>query len=137
MRRATDVWLVIIGLALLLWTAASVDRVAAVETALTDLAQSAPLWFEQVYRIAYFLGLLLVWAVIISVIAQGKKRLDLLRDIAVTVAATVAVILFIIWWLDGSIPTIFPEFVDREGGFTFPILRVAVLTGVHHVPGRQ
>ncbi len=129
-RRATDVWLVVIGLVLLLWTAANVDRVAAVETALTDLAQSAPLWFEQVFRLAYFLGLLLVWAVIISVIAQGKKRLDLLRDIAVTVVATIVAILFFIWWLDGSIPTVFPEFVDGDGGFTFPILRVAILTGV-------
>ncbi len=129
-RRATDVWLVVIGLALLLWTAANVDRVAAVETALTDLAQSAPLWFEQAYRFSYFLGLLLVWAVVISVIAQGKKRLDLLRDIAIAVAVALGVVLFLIWWLDGSIPVVFPEFVDQDGGFTFPILRVAVLTAV-------
>ncbi|MCJ7780671.1 MAG: hypothetical protein MUQ27_07580, partial [Acidimicrobiia bacterium] len=95
----------VIGLILLLWTAANVDQVAAAETALVDLAQSTPLWFEQVYRIAYFLGLLLVWAVIISVLAQGKRRLDLLRDIAITIAATIGVILFFVWWLDGSIPT--------------------------------
>ena len=130
MRRSTDVWLVVIGLALLLWTAANVDRVAAVEEALTNLAQSAPLWFEQVYRAAYFLGLLLVWAVIISVIAQGKKRLDLLRDIVAAVALTIGVILFFIWWLDGSIPVVFPEFVERDGGFSFPILRVSILTAV-------
>ena len=61
-RRASDAWLVVIGLALVTWTALNVGRVAAVETALTDLAQSAPLWFAQVYRIAYFAGLLLVWA---------------------------------------------------------------------------
>jgi uncharacterized membrane protein YbhN (UPF0104 family)/tRNA A-37 threonylcarbamoyl transferase component Bud32 len=73
---------------------------------------------------------LLVWAVIISVLAQGKGRLDLLRDIAITIAATIGVILFFVWWLDGSIPTLVPEFVEGESGFTFPILRVAILTGV-------
>ena len=96
-RRVSDVWLVVIGLVILLWTAVNVDRVLAVETALVDLVQSAPLWFEQVFRVAYFLGLLLVWAVIISVVAQGKKRLDLVRDIAIAIAATIGVILI---WLD-------------------------------------
>lgn len=129
-RRATDVWLVVIGVVLLLWTAANVDRVAAVETALVDLTQSAPLWFEQVYRIAYFLGLLLVWVIIISVLAQGKRRLDLLRDIVFAVATTLGVILFLIWRLDGTIPVVFPEFVDRDPEFSFPILRVATLTAV-------
>jgi uncharacterized protein (TIRG00374 family) len=129
-RRATDVWLVVIGLILLLWTAASVDRVAAVETALVDLAQSAPLWFELFYRVAYFLGLLLVWGIIILVIAQGKKRLDLLRDIAIAIVATIGVILFFVWWLDGSIPAAFPEFVERDGGFSFPLLRVSILTAI-------
>ncbi|MEA3502548.1 MAG: flippase-like domain-containing protein [Actinomycetota bacterium] len=130
MRRVTDAWLVVVGLTLLLWTALNVDRVATVEAALVDLAQSAPLWFEQVFRISYFLGLLLVWAVIISVIAQGKKRLDLLRDIAIAVATTIGGILFLIWWLDGSIPVLFPEFTEGDGGFTFPILRVATLTAI-------
>ncbi|MCL1692801.1 MAG: flippase-like domain-containing protein [Actinomycetia bacterium] len=129
-RRATDVWLVVIGLALLLWTAANVDRVAAVETALTDLAQSAPLWFEQIFKVAYFLGLLLVWAIVISLITQGKKRLDLLRDIAIAIVATFAVVLFLIWLLDGSIPVLLPEFTEGDRGFTFPILRVATLTAV-------
>ncbi len=130
MRRASDVWLVVIGLVLLLWTAANVDRVAAVETALVDLAQSAPLWFELFYRVAYFLGLLLVWGIIILVIAQGKKRLDLLRDIAIAIVATISVILFFVWWLDGSIPAAFPDFVERDGGFSFPLLRVSILTAV-------
>ncbi|MEA2009278.1 MAG: flippase-like domain-containing protein [Actinomycetota bacterium] len=130
MRRASDVWLVVIGLALLLWTAANVNRVLAVETALIDLAQSAPLWFEQVFRVAYFLGLVLAWAIVISVVAQGKKRLDLLRDIALAIVATLGGILFLIWWLDGSIPVLLPEFADQDGGFSFPIMRVATLTAV-------
>jgi len=129
-RRTTNVWFVVIGLALILWTAANVDRVLAVEDALTDLAQSAPLWFEQVFRIAYFLGLLLTVAVIVSVTVQGKARLDLLRDIAIAIAATIGGILFLVWWLDGSIPVILPEFAEGDGGFTFPILRVAILTAV-------
>ncbi|MEA2001591.1 MAG: lysylphosphatidylglycerol synthase transmembrane domain-containing protein [Actinomycetota bacterium] len=129
-RRATDIWVVVIGLILVLWTAANVDRVVALEVAIMDLSQSVPTWFEQVYKVAYFFGLLLVWAVVISVISQGKDRLDLLRDIAVAMATAVGIILFIIWWLDGSIPTVLPEFTSRDPGFTFPILRVSVLTSV-------
>lgn len=129
-RRSTDVWLVVVGLVLLVWTGASVDRVAAVEAALTDLVQSAPLWFEQVYRISYFLGLLLVWAIVILVVAQGRQRLDLLRDVVVAAAVTIGVIVFFVWLLDGSMPVVLPEFADADRGFTFPILRVAILTTV-------
>ncbi len=129
-RRATDIWLVVIGLVLVLWTAANVDRVIALEAAIMDLSQSVPTWFEQVYKAAYFLGLLLVWAVVISVISQGKDRLDVLRDVAVAMATAFGIILFIIWRLDGSIPTVLPEFISRDSGFTFPILRVSVLTSV-------
>ncbi|MFV2001268.1 MAG: hypothetical protein ACC654_12970, partial [Acidimicrobiia bacterium] len=113
---------------MLVWAAINVDRVAAVEQALVDLAQSIPLWFDQIYRLAYFGGLLLVVGLVIGVLAQGAKRLDLLRDIVLAIAASLAIAAFLIWRMDGSIPAIMPEFSSTESDFTFPILRVAVLT---------
>lgn len=127
-RRAHDAVTVGFGLVVLVWAAINVDRVAAVEQALADLAQSIPLWFDQIYRIAYFGGLLLVVGLVVGVLLQGRKRLDLLRDIVLAITASLAIAAFLIWWLDGSIPPIMPEFGDSDPGFTFPILRVAVLT---------
>ncbi len=59
-RRAADATSIALGLLLVFWTAITADRVAAVEEALIELAGSVPLWFEQAYEVAYFLGLLLI-----------------------------------------------------------------------------
>jgi len=127
-RRAHDAVTVGIGLGLLVWAVINADRVAAVEQAMVDLAQSIPLWFDEVYRLAYFGGLVLLVGLIVGVIAQGKRRLDLLRDIVLAALLSIAIALVLVWWLDGSIPPILPEFSSGEATFTFPILRVALLT---------
>lgn len=129
-RRAADAWLAVTGLVLVVWAAASVDRVTELEQALVDLSQSVPLWFEQTYRVAFFGGLLLVVILTASVIAQGRARLDLLRDIGLAVTATFGMALAVVWWLNESVPAVLPEFTDGTAAGTFPILRVAILTGV-------
>lgn len=127
-RRAHDAVTVGIGLVLMVWAVLNVGRVAAVEEALVDLAQSIPLWFDQLYRIAYFGGLVLLVGLVVGVLAQGSKRLDLLRDIVLAVLASIGIAAFLIWILDGSIPVVLPEITDANAEFTFPILRVALLT---------
>jgi len=127
-RRAADATSIGIGLLLVLWTAISADRVAAVEAALIDLAGSVPLWFDQIYEVAYFLGLLLIVGLVVSVIAQGSKRLDLLRDMALAIVASIGIALFLVWMIDGIFPTILPEFTQDDAQHAFPILRVAILT---------
>ncbi|MCL1599578.1 MAG: hypothetical protein M3094_10360, partial [Actinomycetia bacterium] len=127
-RRAHDVVTVGIGLVLVVWAALNVGRVAAVEQAIVDLAQSIPLWFDDVYRVAYFGGLVLLIGLVIGVIAQGSKRLDLLRDIVLAALGSIGLALVLIWLVDGSIPPILPEVTNTDPTFTFPILRVALLT---------
>ena len=117
------------GLLLVLWTAINADRVAAVEAALIDLAGSMPLWFDQVYEIAYFLGLLLIVGLVVSVLAQGSKRLDLLRDMALAIVVSIGVAILIVWLIGGTTPIVLPEFTQGDAQHAFPILRVAVLTG--------
>ena len=73
-RRAADATSIGIGLFFLIWTAATADSVASVESALVELAGSVPLWFEDMYRIAFFVGFLLIVALIATVVAQGSKR---------------------------------------------------------------
>ncbi len=127
-RRAADATSIGIGLLLVFWTAINADRVAAVEAALIDLVGSVPLWFDQLYEIAYFLGLLLIGGLIVSVIVQGSKRLDLLRDMTLAIIGSLGISFVLVWMVDGSFPTILPEFTTGDPVHAFPILRVAVLT---------
>lgn len=127
-RRIRDAMIVCVGVVLILWAAITVDRVAPAEEALVDLAQSIPLWLDQVYRVAYFGGLLLVAGLMAGAITQGSKRLDFLRDILLAITVSVGIGLLLVWWLDGTIPPVLPELMSREAGFTFPMVRVAVLT---------
>jgi uncharacterized membrane protein YbhN (UPF0104 family)/tRNA A-37 threonylcarbamoyl transferase component Bud32 len=127
-RRAADATSIGIGLLLVFWTAINADRVAAVEAALIDLAGSLPLWFDQLYEIAYFLGLLLIGGLVVSVMAQGSKRVDLLRDMALAIVGSIGIGFVLVWMVDGSFPTILPEFTTGDPVHAFPILRVAILT---------
>lgn len=119
---------------LVLWTAASADQVYAFETALVDLSQSLPLWLEQIYKIAYFVGLLVTIGLLVAVVAQGKQRLDLLRDMLLAISASAVTALFFTWWLSDSAPTVLPELTGDVVG-TFPIFRVALCTSVAVVAG--
>ncbi|GMQ94143.1 MAG: lysylphosphatidylglycerol synthase transmembrane domain-containing protein [Acidimicrobiia bacterium] len=127
-RRAADATLTGLGLLLVFWTAINADRVAAVESALIDLAGSVPLWFDQFYEIAYFLGLLLIVGLVVSVLAQGFQRLDLLRDMALAIFLSIGIAILVVWLIDGGLPTVLPEFAQGDAQPAFPILRVAVLT---------
>ncbi len=129
-RRAGDATAIGIGISIILWTAVNADRVAAAELALVDLARSMPSWFEQIYTVAYFLGFAMVVGLIIAVLSEGKKRLDLLRDIALAVVASLGIGAFLVWWVgDASAVALLPEFINRDVSPTFPIMRVALLTG--------
>jgi uncharacterized membrane protein YbhN (UPF0104 family)/tRNA A-37 threonylcarbamoyl transferase component Bud32 len=120
-----------IGLFLIIWTAVNADRVAAAELALVDLARSVPSWFDQMYTIAYSLGFLMVVGLIFAVLGEGKKRLDLLRDIVLAIIGSLAIGAYLVWQVgDVSVLAIFPEFIDRDVSPAFPIMRVALLTGV-------
>ncbi len=106
------------------------DRVAAAELALVGLARSMPSWFGQIHTVAYFLELAMVVGLIMAVLTEGKKRLDLLRDIALAVVASLGIGAFLVWWVgDASTVALLPEFINRDVSPTFPIMRVALLTG--------
>ena len=127
-RRAADATSIGIGLVLALWTAATADSVAAVEAALIDIATVAPLWLDQVYKVAYFLGILFILGLVIATLAQGKRRLDLLRDLFLAIVVSVGVVLLIVWVIGGTIPVSLPELGVQDIEPAFPILRVVMLT---------
>jgi uncharacterized membrane protein YbhN (UPF0104 family)/tRNA A-37 threonylcarbamoyl transferase component Bud32 len=129
-QRAADAVMVVTGLVLLLWTAVNADRILAFEEALLALVSSVPSWFDQAYRLIYFVGLVMVVALVVAMIAQGRRRLDLLRDILLAFLTTLGLGLLLTWWIDGELPTAFPEFSSAAVEPLFPVMRVALMTGV-------
>jgi uncharacterized membrane protein YbhN (UPF0104 family)/tRNA A-37 threonylcarbamoyl transferase component Bud32 len=136
-RRAADAVSVAVGVVLVLWTGFTADRVLGIEQALVDLTGSFPTWFDQLFEFAYLVGALMVIVLFVAVVAQGRKRLDLLRDMAVALAASFGLALLLVWLVDGTFPVVLPEFNPVEPEPAFPVLRVAMVTSVISVAGPQ
>lgn len=128
-RRATDAIAIVIGLILLLATAVTYGDASATDQWMLDLLEPLPDWFQDVWRIGYFLGLILVVALFAGAIA-GRRR-SLLRDMSITAVATIAFAFLIAWLISDAVPTALPELTrPRNPDGAFPIIRVAVVTGV-------
>ncbi|MGI9584979.1 MAG: flippase-like domain-containing protein [Acidimicrobiia bacterium] len=127
-RRSGDAVRLVLGILIVVWTALIADTVVAAEQALVDLAGSGPLWFDHVYSLVYFGGLLFVVVLIGLALSQGSKQLDLIRDVALAVALTLVAGILLVWLIDGPFPAVFPEWVESEVDAAFPIFRVAVLS---------
>jgi uncharacterized membrane protein YbhN (UPF0104 family)/tRNA A-37 threonylcarbamoyl transferase component Bud32 len=128
-RRAADAIAIVFGLILLLVTAATYGSASATDQWLLDLVEPLPDWFQDVWRIGYFLGLILMVAVFAGAIA-GRRR-SLLRDMTIAALATIALGFLIAWLISDAVPTALPELSrPRNPDGAFPIIRVAVVTGV-------
>ena len=128
-RRASDVVAVIIGLILLVWSAFNANEISTTDQWVIDLLEPLPTWFDQVWKIGYFLGLLMIVALVIGAVAQ--RRWHLFRDITLTVVVTVVIAILLAVWISDEFPTLVPELTrPRNPEMTFPIVRVAAMTGV-------
>ena len=129
-RRASDAVAIGIGLLLLLWTVKIVgEPTSTANEWVLSLFEPLPSWFDEIWKIGYFFGLLMVIALLVAAIY--KKRWDLLRDMTIAAVASVAIALFLAALVGDTFPTLMPE-VTRPGDpdAAFPIVRVAVLMGV-------
>lgn len=129
-RRTADVAGVVSGLLLVLLTGLTADRVSAGEEALVGLTKSFPSWFDGLYKLGYLFSALFVVGLFIGVVAQGRKRLDLLRDMVLAFAGSLGLAILLGWWVESSFPALLPEFSTAEGEPAFPVLRLATVTSV-------
>ena len=128
-RRAADVVAIVVGLFFLLGTAATYGNVSSTDQWILDLLAPLPTWFGDVWRIGYFLGLILVIAVFVGAIVQ--RRRTLLRDVTIVTVATVALGFVAAWIVSDVVPIAIPELTRPDGAeAAFPIIRVALVTGV-------
>ena len=129
-RRPADVYALVIGLVLVLWTAFTADRVLAIENAVVDVLGAFPSWFDGLYRVAYVTGALLVVVLLVGALAQRRKRLDLLRDMGLSIVAVLAVVVLLAITVLDQFPEAFPEFRSGSIEPSYPVLRVAFLAAV-------
>jgi len=127
-RRASDAVAIGIGLFLVWWTAAQINEATSGPNEwILDLVESLPTWFDEIWKIGYFFGLIMVIALFIA--AVYNRRWDLFRDMAVATVASVVVAILLAAWLSDSLPTLMPELTrPSDPDATFPIIRVAALT---------
>lgn len=122
-RRAVDAIAIVIGLLLVAWTALLVEQgLTSGDGWILDLFAQLPSWFEDVWKVGYFFGLLMVVALFIVAIVQ--RRLDLVRDMGLAIGVAVVAAVLLALWLSDSFPTILPELTRPEDpDLAFPISR--------------
>jgi uncharacterized membrane protein YbhN (UPF0104 family)/tRNA A-37 threonylcarbamoyl transferase component Bud32 len=126
-RRTTDAIAIGVGLLMLVWSGFNANEVSTTDQWALDLLEPLPGWFDQVWKIGYFLGLLMVIALFVTAIAQ--RRPDLLRDMTLAVVVSVVIAILLALWISDTLPTLMPELSrPRNPELTFPIVRVAVMT---------
>ncbi len=122
-RRPTDVVLLVLALVVIAVTAWQVERPADFEKAFATWLSTLPQLFDFLWSIAFDFAQ--VWVVLIAVLASVRRRWTLLRDWAVSLALTVAGVLFVGWAVDGSLPTLSDSIGPADGSGGFPSLALA------------
>lgn len=125
-RRASDAVVAVVGVFLLGVGAWASMQSLALESAVDDLISELPSWFDDVWAIGY--GLAALFILMIAVVAIWQRRWDVLGYLILAAGLSVAVGLFLAWWIEGAWPIVLPEFGDVAPVARFPVLRVAGVT---------
>jgi uncharacterized membrane protein YbhN (UPF0104 family)/tRNA A-37 threonylcarbamoyl transferase component Bud32 len=128
-RRASDAVAVGVGLFVLIWSGFNANEISTVDEWVLNILEPLPTWFDQIWKIGYLLGFIMVVALFIGAIA--KRRWELLRDMTLAVVITFVLAVALSLWISDTFPTVLPEvFRIDDPELTFPIIRVAVMTAV-------
>jgi uncharacterized membrane protein YbhN (UPF0104 family) len=128
-RRATDILAVGFGLILLLGAAATYGETSATDEWIIALLDPLPTWFDDVWRLGYLLGLILVFVLFVAAIREQRR--SLLRDMTLALVATLVLGFLAAWLVSDVVPTALPEVTrPRRPQEAFPVIRVGVVTGV-------
>lgn len=119
---------VVLGLVLFIWMGFNSERFIPFEDAIASVLRSTPEWFEQFYQVTYFIGLLWCATIIGVVLAQGTKRLAVLRDIGITFLIALLAVVIAHQVIHDTWPEFFPEFSDIVGNY--PLARIVIVVAV-------
>lgn len=128
-RRPVDVGLILFGAFLVFITAVRANQLGWLDGLVLDLAEDNPSWVDGILSITYLVGGLYALVLIVMVTVQGRKRLDLLRDLLLAGLVASVTVAILTRWVSGQWPELFPELVD-EPDPVYTLLRVGVVTAI-------
>ena len=122
-RRPTDVVLLVLSLVILAITATAVDDPGDFEQRLADVLSDLPGLLDFFWTTVH--DFVQIWVLIVAVLALVRRRWGLLRDWALSIAATTGGVLLVGWLVDGEVPTLSDSIGTVDGAGGFPSLALA------------
>lgn len=129
-RRPRDVLTAVVGLLLIVWAVVTIENVKSWEQSLTDLLAASPQWVHALLGIGYALSLVYALVVVMALVFGGPDRRPALRDLAIVAVGAAALVVLLSFAINDAWPYVFPE-IDLENPVPrFPVMRVALVTGI-------
>ena len=72
-RRATDAVAVVVGLSLLVWTGFNANKISTADEWFLNLLEPLPTWFDEIWKIGYFFGLIMAACLLSLGIGLGGR----------------------------------------------------------------
>lgn len=129
-RRPRDILTATIGLLLVVWAVAAIERPPSWEHALTELVQSSPAWLQTLLEAGYTLTLIYALVLVGALLFGGTERRSALRDVAIVAAGAATLVIVLSLLINDAWPYVLPE-VDLDDPVPrFPVMRVALVTSI-------
>ncbi len=129
-RRPRDLVAAFVGLLLVWWAITAADSIPDWTKTLADLVASSPHWVQVLLGIGYLASLFYALVITIGLVLGRRERRGATRDVVIVIMGTLILVVVISLVVNGSWPYILPE-VDLENPVPrFPVMRVAVVTGI-------
>ncbi len=129
-RRPRDVILVVLGGLLTLSTVFAVDRAPEWAVALVELIAASPDWVIDLFRIGYLMSLVYVLTLTALLVSGRGANVGRTRDVLLVLGGVAALAIVLSFLINSSWPYFFPEIGLSEAVPRFPVLRVALVSGL-------
>ena len=129
-RRPRDVLLVVFGVLLTFSALLGSERAPEWSTALVELIASSPDWVIDLFRIGYLLSLVYAWMLTATLVFGRTANGGRTRDVLLVLSGVAAVTILLSFLANSAWPYFLPEIGLDDAIPRFPVLRVALVTGL-------
>ncbi len=125
----------VLGLALLVWALLTVDNPPTWEQHLIAFIKASSPWLQALLGLGYALSLVYALSVVIFLVLGGMERRTALRDLVIVVVGAAGLVVLLSFVIYNAWPYMLPEADPQSPTPRFPVMRVAVVTGMLGVVG--
>jgi len=135
-RRPMDVAVGVMGALMVFVTALKSDQIEWAADAVGQLVALFPSWLLTTFTVVYGIGLVYSLIIIVMAVIHFRTRRDLLRDIAIVIGLTIALVIVLTRLVSGAWPVLLPELSEGVRPL-YPVARVALVSAILIVSGPQ